>query len=82
LHTPPWQDDGATHVVPQVPQLPLLMVVSTQLPAHTVKGAAQTQTEPTQVRFAPQISLQNPQLFLLLVRSTQSAPQRVSPGRH
>jgi hypothetical protein len=65
-----------------VPQLPLFVVVSTQLPPQTEKGAAQTQTEPTQVRFPPQISPQKPQLVLLLVRSTQSAPQRVSPGRH
>ncbi len=82
MQTPPWQVDGATHVVPQPPQLAGLVRVSTQLPAQFVKGAAQAQAPPTQARLPPQFSPQNPQLALLVSRFTQFAPQRVSPDRH
>ena len=80
--TPFWQVDGATQVVPQLPQLVLLVCVSTQLPAQLVKGATHTQPPATHVRVPPQVSPQNPQFALLVRRLTQFAPQSVSPERH
>jgi hypothetical protein len=77
-----WQVDGATHVVPQAPQLVLLVVVSTQLPSQFVNGATQAHSLSTHVRLVPQDCAQKPQWALLLVRSTQLGVQSVSPDRH
>jgi hypothetical protein len=38
---PFWHVDGAVQVTPHAPQSALLVVVSTQLPAQLVNGAAQ-----------------------------------------
>jgi hypothetical protein len=74
LQAPLWHVDGATHTVPQLPQSALLVVVSTQVPAQSVNGAAHVHWFWTQVRLFPQTAPQKPQLALSLVRSTQALP--------
>jgi hypothetical protein len=78
----PWQVDGDTHVVPQVPQLFAFVVVSTQFPPQFVYGAAQAHVPPEQVKFPPQLSWQKPQLVLSVFRLTQLPLHSVSPGEH
>lgn len=73
--TPPWQVLGETQVVPQRPQLMLLVWRLTQFPAQSVKGAAQTHTPPLQVRLPPHAAPQKPQLVLLVARLAQVAPR-------
>jgi len=52
------------HTVPHVPQLVLLVVVSTHAPAQSVYPAAQVQTAAVHTSFAPQVAPQRLQLFL------------------
>ena len=81
-HAPFWQVDGATQTVPQLPQFALLVVVSTQLPAQSVYGAAQVHWLSTQLRLPPQVAPQKPQFPLLAVRSTQLFPHCAWFDRH
>jgi hypothetical protein len=78
-----WQVDGATQMVPQVPQLALSVVKFEQMPAQSVYGAAHAHVPFTQMRFPPQLAPQNPQLVLFVLRSAQTLPGHcVAGGRH
>jgi hypothetical protein len=77
-------------VVPQAPQFAVLVRVSTQRPAQTVKGAAQVQAPFTQERFCAHCWPQMPQLATFVCKSThcEKVPppvlkvQRVRPPPH
>jgi hypothetical protein len=91
-HVPPEQLPPAGQVLPQVPQLPLLVCRSTQTmpfpiippPMHSVSPVGQpaVHVPPTHVLFGPQRSPQVPQFRGSVSVSVQTPLQLVSPPPH
>lgn len=75
---PAWQLSGV-HAWPQLPQLLLLLVRSTQAPPQPVIAAPQ-QTPAEQVVPAPHAVLQPPQWFESVCSSTHAPAQQVEPA--
>ena len=67
-------------VVPHVPQLLASDARFVQVPAQSAYGALHTQAPLTHVRLPPQVAPQNPQLPLLLTRSTHAEPAPMPPN--
>ena len=66
------------HLIAQPPQLLPSVAGSTQVPLHTMSGAAQLQTPPRHTP-APQLMPQSPQFAASLLVSTHTPPHALVP---
>lgn len=76
---PSWHEVPAAQMVPQVPQLPFSVRVSTQRVPQRVSGAGHTQRPPTQSVPGGQCPAQSPQWSRSVRVSTQRPPQDDRP---
>jgi len=79
LQTPVLQVAGAVQARPHMPQLAVLVLVSTQAVPQSVWPVGQRQAPAWQVCAAGQAVPQRPQLASSVIVSTQAAPQAVRP---